>query len=116
GSSRQALMGGVNLAAERGHSLIVCPEGTRSGADELLPFKKGAFRIAIDTGLPILPVVIEGTNRISTPGSKLFYPGHAKIRVLPPVETANLTNRDNLTSLMRTTEEAITKSYQELHS
>ncbi|MCZ7533369.1 MAG: 1-acyl-sn-glycerol-3-phosphate acyltransferase [Acidimicrobiia bacterium] len=116
GSSRQAINDGVKLAAERGYSLIVFPEGTRSDAHELLPFKKGAFRIAIDTGLPILPVIIEGTDRISTPGSKLCYPGQAKIRVLPPIETADLTNRDDLTSLMRTTEEAITKSYNELQS
>jgi len=115
GSSRQAINDGVKLAVERGHSLIVFPEGTRSGGDALLPFKKGAFRIAIDTGLPILPVVIEGTDRISTRGSKLFYAGDARIRVLPPIETADLTNKDNLNSLMQTTEEAITTTYQELH-
>jgi len=61
GSSRQAINEGVRLASERGNSLIVFPEGTRGTESELLPFHKGAFRIAIDTGLPILPVIIEGT-------------------------------------------------------
>ncbi|MEZ5175903.1 MAG: lysophospholipid acyltransferase family protein [Acidimicrobiia bacterium] len=116
GSSRQAINDGVRLAAERGYSLMVFPEGTRSGGEELLPFKKGAFRIAIDTGLPILPVAIEGTDRISTPGSKLFFPGHARIRVLPPIETAELTNKDDLTPLMRATEAAITNAYLDLHT
>lgn len=115
-SSRAAINDGVRLAAERGYSLIVFPEGTRSDTDELLPFKKGAFRIAIDTGLPILPVVIEGTDRISKPGSKLFHPGRARVRILPPVETADLTNRDDLTDLMNTVEASITQSYQELRA
>jgi 1-acyl-sn-glycerol-3-phosphate acyltransferase len=115
-SSRSVINEGVQLAAERGYSLIVFPEGTRSSAVELLPFKKGAFRIAIDTGLPVLPVIIEGTDRISTPGSKLFFRGHAKVRVLAPIETANLTNRDDLTPLMREVETSIADGYNELRS
>jgi 1-acyl-sn-glycerol-3-phosphate acyltransferase len=115
GSSRVAINEGVKLAAERGYSLIVFPEGTRSDATELLPFKKGAFRIAIDTGLPLLPVIIEGSDRISRPGSKLFFPGSARIRILPAVETVGLTNRDDLTPLMRSTEQAITSGYADLH-
>jgi 1-acyl-sn-glycerol-3-phosphate acyltransferase len=114
-STRAAINEGVKLAAERGYSLIVFPEGTRSDAEELLPFKKGAFRIAIDTGLPVLPVIIEGSDRISRPGSKLFFPGSARIRILQPIETAGLTNRDDLTPLTRSTEQAITSGYTELH-
>jgi len=115
-SSRSVINEGVQLAAERGYSLIVFPEGTRSRADDLLPFKKGAFRIAIDTKLPILPVIIEGTDRISRPGSKLFFRGHAQVRVLEPIETAELTNRDDLTALMRSVEASIAQGYNELHT
>lgn len=115
-SSRAVINEGVENAAERGYSLIVFPEGTRSETADMLPFKKGAFRIAIDTGLPVLPVVIAGTDRISKPGSKLFHPGHARIRVLPPIETAELTNRDNLNDLMATCEKAITEAYAELRT
>jgi 1-acyl-sn-glycerol-3-phosphate acyltransferase len=114
GSSRQAINDGVTVAAERGYSLIVFPEGTRSDAATMLPFKKGAFRIAIDTGLPILPVVLEGTDRISKPGSKVYRPGHAQVTVLPPIETATLTNRDDLSTLMKTTEQAIADEYDRL--
>lgn len=113
-SSRSVINEGVELAAERGYSLIVFPEGTRSGGDEMLPFKKGAFRIAIDTGLPLLPVAISGTERISKPGSKLFHRGHAKIRVLPPIPTADLTNKDDLNTLVTSTEAAITSAYEAL--
>jgi 1-acyl-sn-glycerol-3-phosphate acyltransferase len=113
-SSRAVINEGVQNAAERGYSLIVFPEGTRGNSGEMLPFMKGAFRIAIDTGLPVLPVVIEGTDRISKPGSKLFHPGRAQVRVLPPIPTADLTNRDDLTELMTTCEKAITDAYTEL--
>lgn len=99
GSSRQAIIEGVRIAAERGYSLLVYPEGTRSTEGVLLPFHKGAFRIAIDTGLPLLPVVIEGTERVSRPGSKFFYPGHASMRILDPIETTGMTNKDNLKAL-----------------
>lgn len=115
-SSRAVINEGVELAAKRGYSLIVFPEGTRSGTNELLPFKKGAFRIAIDTGLPLLPVIIEGTDRISTPGSKLFFRGHAKMRVLAPIETVDLTNKDDLNPLLRDVEGAIAAGYNELRT
>ncbi|RLE16340.1 MAG: hypothetical protein DRJ28_01815 [Actinobacteria bacterium] len=100
GSSRQAINEGVRVAAERGHSLLVYPEGTRSTEGELLPFHKGAFRIAIDTNLPILPVVIEGTERVSKPGSKIFYPGYASMRILDPIETTGMTNKEDLVPLI----------------
>jgi 1-acyl-sn-glycerol-3-phosphate acyltransferase len=114
-SSRQAINEGVKIAAERGYSLIVFPEGTRSRDGNLLPFKKGAFRIAIDSGLPILPVVIEGTDRVSKPGSKLFHPGEASVTILEPIATADMTNKVDLTSLMRTVEASMTTVYEEKH-
>ena len=116
GSSRQAIMDGVQIAADRGYSLIVFPEGTRSTGGTLIPFKKGAFRIAIDTGLPILPVVIEGTDRISRPGSKIFHPGRARVVICDPIETAHMTNRDNLKDLARTVEASMNTKYEELSS
>lgn len=111
GSSRQAINDGVTLAAERGYSLIVFPEGTRSKDGTMQPFHKGAFRIAIDTGLPILPVVIEGTDRVSKPGSKIIHPGRAQVRILPPIETADMTNKDNLRDLTRSIESDMTEAY-----
>jgi len=114
GSSRQAINEGVRVAAERGHSLLVYPEGTRSTEGELLPFHKGAFRIAIDTGLPILPVVIEGTERVSKPGSKIFYPGQASMRILDPIETTGMTNKEDLNPLVIRVEAEMNEVYAEM--
>ena len=116
GSSRQAINDGVRIAAERGYSLLVFPEGTRSRTAELLPFKKGAFRIAIDTGLPLLRVVIEGTNRINKPEGKVFYPGRARLRVLPPIETAQMTNKDDLNPMLAEVQDMIQAEYTAMHA
>ena len=79
---------------DRGYWLLVFAEGTRSSDGETAPFKKGAFRIAIDNDLPILPVVLEGTYEVNPPGSMLIYPGKAQVSILEPVETDGLTRAD----------------------
>lgn len=114
GSSRQAINEGVQIAADRGYSLLIFPEGARSDGSALLPFKKGAFRIAIDTGLPLLPVVIEGTERVSAPGAKVFFPGNASIRILDPIETAGMTNKDNLRELAARVESKMNTVYNDV--
>ena len=116
GSSRKAIIEGVRIAAERGYSLIIFPEGTRSTEDGLLPFKKGAFRIAIDTGLPLIPVVIDGTQYINRPGSKIFRPGTARVVIGDPIETSGMTNKDNLNDLTRTVEASMNKTFQQLQN
>ncbi|MFC2153843.1 lysophospholipid acyltransferase family protein [Actinomycetota bacterium] len=115
GSSRAAISAGVEIAAERGYSLLVFPEGTRSRDGELLPFKRGAFRIAIDTGLPLLPVVIEGTDRISPPGSKVFRAGSVAVRILPPIVTNDMTNKDDLRSFADAVEAEMGTVYEAMH-
>jgi len=115
-SSRRAIVEGVKVAAEHGYSLIVFPEGTRNTIGELLPFKKGAFRIAIDTGLPIVPVVIEGTETINRPGSKIFRPGTARVMICDPIETADLTNKDDLNDLVRTIETSMNATYEKMRA
>jgi 1-acyl-sn-glycerol-3-phosphate acyltransferase len=115
-SSRQAIADGVRIGAERGYSFLVFPEGTRSVTGEPLPFKKGAFRIAIDTGLPLLPVVIEGSDRISRPGSKLFYRGKVTVHILPSIATAEMTNKDDLNPLVKSVESAMNTTYLDMHT
>jgi 1-acyl-sn-glycerol-3-phosphate acyltransferase len=115
-SSRKAIVEGVAIAADRGYSLIVFPEGTRSTEGAFLPFKKGAFRIAIDTGLPVLPVVIDGTQFINSPGSKIFRPGTARVMICDPIETSELTNKDNLNELVRAVESSMNETYQKMRN
>lgn len=69
-------------------SVMIFPEGTRSRSDEMLPFKDGAFRLAIETGLPILPIVVAGTRRAMAKGTFRFQRAWAMARVLAPVDTS----------------------------
>lgn len=93
-SSYAAINEGVAKAKENGYSLIVFPEGTRSRDGDLHPFKKGAFRMAISTGLPVIPVTVNGTWEVWPPGSKVFYRGDASVVIHEPIATADLTVKD----------------------
>ena len=93
-TSYAAINEGVARAKENGYSLIVFPEGTRSRDGDLHPFKKGAFRMAISTGLPVVPVTVNGTWQVWPPGSKLFYKGDAGVVIHEPVETTGMTPDD----------------------
>jgi 1-acyl-sn-glycerol-3-phosphate acyltransferase len=75
-------------------SVMILPEGTRSATGDLLPFKDGAFRLAIEEQVPILPVAVAGTRNAMAKGSFIFNRAVAEARVLPPVETAGLTLQD----------------------
>ncbi len=75
-------------------SVVIFPEGTRSPTGEMLPFKDGAFRLAIDAGVPILPIVVHGTRSALQKHDWRVGPSIAEARVLAPVETAGLTPRD----------------------
>jgi 1-acyl-sn-glycerol-3-phosphate acyltransferase len=93
-SIREAINAGVEKARARGLSLIVFPEGTRSVNGKLQVFKSGAFRIGIDTGMPIVPISISGTWDIWRPGERVFRPGKIRVIVHPPIETAGLDGKD----------------------
>jgi 1-acyl-sn-glycerol-3-phosphate acyltransferase len=75
-------------------SVMIMPEGTRSPTGELLPFKDGAFRLAVELGCPILPIAVAGTRGAMPKGSLLFSRARAEARVLAPVETAGLSAAD----------------------
>jgi 1-acyl-sn-glycerol-3-phosphate acyltransferase len=72
-------------------SVMIFPEGTRSPTMELLPFKDGAFRLAIEAGVPILPLAVSGTGPALPKHDWRFGRSTATVRVLEPVETAGLT-------------------------
>jgi 1-acyl-sn-glycerol-3-phosphate acyltransferase len=79
---------------KRGMNVMIFPEGTRSRDARLLPFKKGAFRLAIETGVPVLPVVVSGTAEGFQKGGTAVGPCDAVARLLPPVPTSGLTQAD----------------------
>jgi 1-acyl-sn-glycerol-3-phosphate acyltransferase len=95
-SNPQAAKASIEAAKERlepGTSVLFFPEGTRGPGDRLLPFKKGAFRLAAGLSLPILPVSIIGTDRILPARTLRFRPGVATLvyhEPLPPSDGEDL--------------------------
>jgi 1-acyl-sn-glycerol-3-phosphate acyltransferase len=75
-------------------SVMIFPEGTRSSTMDLLPFKDGAFRLAIDAGVPILPLALHGTGTALRKHDWRIGRSTAVVEVLSPVETAGLTPAD----------------------
>lgn len=73
-----------------GSSIIFFPEGTRSEDGELKPFKSGAFKMAKELQLPILPVAIVGTDAMASARSVQIYPGTAEVRIQSPITTADV--------------------------
>ena len=71
-------------------SLIVFPEGTRSADGALGRFKKGSFVVAIDAGLPVVPVSISGSRHVMKKGRLMVCPGEVRLTVHEPVSTSDL--------------------------
>ncbi len=94
---------GAGPLLERGASLIVFPEGTRSPDGRLLPFKKGGFMVALALNAPILPVRIDGSAGVLPARSLTLRPGQIRVTVLPPIDTAEfgLARRDELMAAVR---------------
>jgi len=96
GSSRSSSMKYLHRTLEEGYSVFVYPEGTRNTtSDPLLPFHKGAFRIAIESGKPIAIQTILGVKKISNQAAGFdLWPGTVRIIWSKPIETAGLTMAD----------------------
>ena len=73
---------------QTGTSIVIAPEGTRSGSKELGKFKKGAFHLAMSAGVPIVPIVIKNAYMAMPKGSSVFKPTHIEVVVLDPVDTS----------------------------
>ncbi len=75
-------------------SVMIFPEGTRSPRAEMLPFKDGAFRLALEAGVPILPLALYGTRQAIAKHDWRISPAHAVVEILDPEPTAGLTLDD----------------------
>ena len=79
----------VHAMQEEGKSLVIAPEGTRAPTRKLGAFKKGGFHVAIQSGIPIVPVVIHNSGDISPKGERIFRSGTVQVDVLPAVDTTS---------------------------
>jgi len=93
-TSAVAALAPIEEAARKGLSIVVAPEGTRLDTQSVGPFKKGAFRIAMATGLPVVPIVIRNSDSVAGRNSTTLNPGTVDVTVLPPISTADWTVRD----------------------
>ncbi len=103
---REASFAAIDQAVESiraGNSFLIFPEGTRSRTDELLPFKKGGFVMALKAQAPIVPVAISGGRSSMRRGSAVVYPVMVDVKVGDPIETAGMTvdDRDTLIATVR---------------
>ncbi|HTY18791.1 MAG TPA: lysophospholipid acyltransferase family protein [Myxococcota bacterium] len=90
---REKAVRSLERAAERirsGVSVIVFPEGTRSPTGSLRPFKSGPFHLAVAAQVPIVPITVSGSQRITPKGSLTVHPGAVKITYGKPIPTRGL--------------------------
>jgi lysophosphatidate acyltransferase len=92
----KAFEGAAKAMRDLGQSVVIFPEGTRSYSAEpmLLPFKKGAFHLAVQAGVDIVPVVAENYSRVLNLKAKRFESGTIRVKVLEPISTKGKTAAD----------------------
>jgi 1-acyl-sn-glycerol-3-phosphate acyltransferase len=108
-SNTQAAVESARAATEmlrKGKDYVVYPEGTRSRDGRLLPFKKGAFIMAIDAGVPVAPVTISGCTKIMPKGEVKIFPSTIYITVHEPISTHGY-SKENVAELMNRAREKV---------
>lgn len=81
-------------ALKNGRSIAIAPEGTRSPTPRLLPFKKGPFHMAMQAGVPVVPIVMRNAGDIMRPHSLVISNGTVDIAVLKPISTKSWTAKN----------------------
>ena len=114
-SNSPAAVESAKLATENlrhGKSYVVYPEGTRSRDGHLLPFKKGAFMMAIDAGVPVVPVTVSGATKIMPKAQIKVFPSTVRITIHEPISTAGY-SKQNVVELMGRTKAKIFSALDE---
>ena len=91
GDSVRECLDECERALRGGISVMMFPEGTRSHAGALLPFKDGAFDLAIRAGVPVLPIALAGTRAMRPKHSRWFGKAHACAKIVAPIPTTGMT-------------------------
>jgi 1-acyl-sn-glycerol-3-phosphate acyltransferase len=99
-----------------GKNVVIFPEGTRSRSGEMLPFKKGGFALAMDAGVPIIPMATVGGFHVLPSGSMKIRPGRYTVLVGDPVHPADHADRESLMKEVRRRIEALVVEARALQS
>ena len=91
---RAAIFSWASRLTVKGLSLIVFPEGTRSRAGRVGRFKGGSFYMALEAGMPIVPLSVIGSRHVMLKGRLATYPGHVRLVVHDPIDTSGLSGTD----------------------
>jgi 1-acyl-sn-glycerol-3-phosphate acyltransferase len=108
-NSKKAIetMATIRKVLDKGISIGIFAEGTRAMEGELLPFKKGAFHLAMEAEAPIVPVAIKHTDYLMGKKKGIANTGTIEMVILPPIETKGKTIENDLDSLLIETRNAI---------
>jgi 1-acyl-sn-glycerol-3-phosphate acyltransferase len=92
--NRAAIVGWASALTSNGLSLIVFPEGTRSRDGQVARFKGGSFYLALEAGLPVVPLSLVGSRHVMLKGRLATYPGRVRLVVHEPIDTSALAGTD----------------------
>ena len=101
---RERAIRSIHDAAQQirgGKNVVIFPEGTRSRTGQMLPFKKGGFALALEAGVPIVPMATVGGFRVLPPGSLRLRPGRYTVLLGEPVHPSDYPDRDSLMKAVR---------------
>ena len=99
-SAKQSVSLAVSVLAA-GVNVTSFIEGTRSTDGKLLPFKKGPFYLAMESGAAVVPVTLRGTDRLMRKGSLKIYPGTARVTFHAPIDPKEYATREELMAAVR---------------
>jgi len=111
-SNRERAVETIRIATERlrsGISFGVCAEGTRALPGEMLPFKKGAFHMAVAAGVPIVPIAFKNSDQLMGRGTGEAWPGTIEMMMFQPVQTSWVSSDEDLQKLVDQVQEVIMK-------
>jgi len=109
-SNRERAVESLKIATERlrsGISFGVCPEGTRACQGQMAPFKKGAFHMAVQAGVPIVPIALKNADRLMGRGTGQAWPGTIDMVMMEPVDTSWVKTDRDLDLLVQKVQEMI---------
>ncbi|UCD79558.1 MAG: 1-acyl-sn-glycerol-3-phosphate acyltransferase [Desulfobacterales bacterium] len=112
--NRESAFKSIEEAAAKmkdGISVMIFPEGTRSRDGKIRPFKKGGFVMAVDTGFPIVPVILRGTWPIMDKSSLRINTGDVSLQIEKAIDTSGYT-RENKDDLIETVRSVICEGFE----